>query len=178
MGQPGQLWHSLEAEGLLLASVPVCLGHGHRSASPVCYVWDFPVQVLWHAPLPWHCKPLRNRHLLLLQWPDCPPGWSAGAQHHGQGREQKGWHQLHFSLGTVCSPGVLPGPGAHPPWDAHTHCPSLSRYLGWHLMCGRSSAEGSLEESALAKMHTVVVCVFTLVFNKIRIARHIGVCDH
>lgn len=85
--------------------------------------------------------------------------------------------QAALLAGTLCSYGVLPCSGASP-WDAHTHRSSLSRHLGWHLGYGHSRTEGSLKESTLGKMRSVVVCVFMPVFNKIRIARSVGVRGH
>ena len=125
------------------------------------------------------CKPLRSRYLILLQWPNCPETVASqgSASQPGQ-RAGEGATQAALPAGTLCSPGVLPCLGAHPSWDVHAHRPSLSRHLGWHLTCGHSRTQGSLKESALGKMRTVVVCAFTPVFNKIRIAGPVGVCGH
>lgn len=54
-------------EGFLHTPVGAWLGHGHRSASPVCQVWHFPVRGLRHAPLPQCSSALEEQAPSLLR---------------------------------------------------------------------------------------------------------------
>lgn len=76
-------------------------------------------------------KPLRSRYLLPLQRPDCPKrAASQGSASRPGQRAGEGARRATLRAGSLCTPGVLPCPGTHPPWDAHTCRPSLSRPPG------------------------------------------------
>lgn len=77
--------------------------------------------------------------------------------------QEKGWQELHFLLGPCASLGCCPV-------QEHIHLGRShllpTHHIAWDLTCGYSGMQGSLKESALSKMHAVVVCVLTPVFAK------------
>lgn len=84
----------------------------------------------------------------------------ARAQWHSQRKEEeKGWHELHFLLGACAPLECCPVQE-----QIHLGCSHLlpTRCITWDLTRGYPGKP----ESALSKMHAVLVCVFTLVFAK------------
>lgn len=88
-------------------------------------------QVPWRAPLPRHLEALEEQVPSPLQRPDHPKtAASQGSASRPGQRAGEGARRAALRAGSLGSPGVLPCPGTHPPWDAHTCRPSLSHHPG------------------------------------------------
>lgn len=85
----------------------------------------------------------------------CATQWHSQGKRAGEGAT---WAVL--LAGALCTSGVLPCAGAHPPGML-----TLVSYPLHHLR-SHAGIQGSLKESALSKIHAVLVCVFTLVLTK------------